>query len=84
MSTATLPRRPGNGKIALLAWVIIGVAMATGLDDALFTSLGSTYGLEARPIIVGITLISGLCTTVIWPLQALVVTSFRVSLFLWI
>ena len=56
--------------VFLLAWVIIGIAMATGLYDALFTSLGSTYGLEARPIIVGITLISGFCTTVIWPLLA--------------
>lgn len=54
----------------LLAWVVIGIAMATGLYDALFTSLGSTYGLKARPIIVGITLISGFCTTVIWPLLA--------------
>lgn len=56
--------------VFLLAWVIIGVAMASGLYDALFTSLGSTYGLDARPIIVGITLISGFCTTVIWPLLA--------------
>jgi MFS family permease len=56
--------------VFLLAWVVIGVAMATGLYDALFTSLGSTYGLEARPIIVGITLISGFCTTIIWPLLA--------------
>ena len=57
--------------VFLLAWVVIGIAMATGLYDALFTSLGATYGLEARPIIVGITLISGFCTTVIWPLLAL-------------
>ncbi len=56
--------------VFLFAWVIIGMAMATGLYDALFTSLGSTYGLQARPIIVGITLISGFCTTVIWPLLA--------------
>jgi len=55
----------------LLAWVVIGAAMATGLYDALFTSLGATYGLQARPIIVGITLISGFCTTVVWPLLAL-------------
>jgi predicted MFS family arabinose efflux permease len=57
--------------VFLLAWVIIGAAMATGLYDALFTSLGATYGLHARPIIVGITLISGFCTTVIWPALAL-------------
>lgn len=57
--------------VFLLAWVIIGAAMATGLYDALFTSLGATYGLQARPIIVGVTLISGFCTTVVWPLLAL-------------
>jgi len=57
--------------VFLLAWVVIGAAMATGLYDALFTSLGATYGLQARPIIVGITLISGFCTTVIWPALAL-------------
>jgi predicted MFS family arabinose efflux permease len=57
--------------VFLLAWVIIGAAMATGLYDALFTSLGATYGMQARPIIVGVTLISGFCTTVIWPLLAL-------------
>jgi hypothetical protein len=56
-----------------LAWMILGVAMAAGLYDALFTSLGATYGLGARPIIVGVTLISGFCTTVIWPLLALMV-----------
>lgn len=56
-----------------LGWVIIGVAMAAGLYDALFTSLGATYGLGARPVIVGVTLISGFCTTVIWPLLAFMV-----------
>lgn len=56
-----------------LGWVVIGVAMAGGLYDALFTSLGATYGLGARPIIVGVTLISGFCTTVIWPLLAFMV-----------
>lgn len=62
-----------NLAVYLLAWVVLGVAMATGLYDALFTSLGATYGMQARPIIVGVTLISGFCTTVIWPLLALMV-----------
>lgn len=52
----------------VFAWAVIGLAMCLGLYDALFTSLGSSYGLEARPIIVGITLISGFCTTLMWPL----------------
>ncbi|WP_245217859.1 MFS transporter [Pseudomonas eucalypticola] len=62
-----------NLAVYLLAWVVLGAAMATGLYDALFTSLGATYGMQARPIIVGVTLISGFCTTVIWPLLALMV-----------
>lgn len=57
----------------LLAWVLLGVAMAGGLYDALFTSLGASHGLGARPIIVGVTLISGFCTTLIWPLLAVMV-----------
>ncbi|MEG5262899.1 MFS transporter [Pseudomonas sp. JDS28PS106] len=56
--------------VFLLAWIIIGIAMAGGLYDALFSSLGATYGMAARPVIIGITLISGFCTTVIWPLLA--------------
>ncbi|MCQ9422915.1 MFS transporter [Pseudomonas sp. LJDD11] len=57
--------------VFLLAWVVLGAAMATGLYDALFTALGALYGMKARPVIVGITLISGFCTTVIWPLLAI-------------
>lgn len=57
--------------VFLLAWVLIGIAMAAGLYDALFTALGASYGLSARPIIIGVTLISGFCTTIIWPILAL-------------
>lgn len=60
-----------NLPMFLLAWVVLGAAMATGLYDALFTSLGAMYGMKARPIIVGVTLISGFCTTVVWPLLAI-------------
>ncbi|PYB78559.1 MFS transporter [Pseudomonas sp. LB-090624] len=59
-----------NIYLYLGAWVILGAAMAAGLYGALFTSLGAIYGMNAKPVIVGITLISGFCTTVIWPLLA--------------
>lgn len=59
--------------VFLAAWVLIGIGMAGGLYDALFSALGATHGLAARPLIVGITLISGFCTTVMWPLLALMV-----------
>lgn len=57
----------------LLAWAIIGVGMAMGLYDALFAVLGTLYGGFARGAITGITLISGFCTTLVWPGTALLV-----------
>ena len=37
------------------------------LYDALFATLGTLYGGQARSTITGVTLISGLCTTLVWP-----------------
>lgn len=59
--------------IFLAAWVLIGMGMAAGLYDALFSTLGAIYGTKARPVITGVTLISGFCTTLIWPLLAIAV-----------
>lgn len=53
-----------------LAWVVIGVGMALGLYDALFAALGTRYGYQAKAAIVQVTLISGFCTTVVWPALA--------------
>ncbi|MGD8106025.1 MFS transporter [Pantoea sp. FN0302] len=57
----------------LLAWTIIGVGMAMGLYDALFATLGTLYGGMARRAITSITLISGFCTTLVWPFCALLI-----------
>ncbi|MFT4273417.1 MAG: MFS transporter [Pantoea sp.] len=57
----------------LSAWVIIGIGMAMGLYDALFATLGTLYGGHARGAITGITLISGFCTTLVWPGTALLI-----------
>lgn len=57
----------------LLAWIIIGVGMAMGLYDALFATLGTLYGGFARSAITGITLISGFCTSLVWPGTALLI-----------
>jgi len=57
----------------LLAWVLVGVGMAMGLYDALFATLGTLYGGFARSAITGITLISGFCTTLVWPGTALLI-----------
>jgi MFS family permease len=44
-----------------------------GLYDALFATLGTLYGGQARGAITGITLISGFCTTIVWPGTALLI-----------
>lgn len=53
-----------------LAWTIIGFAMAAGLYDAAFATLGRLLGSTARPSISGLTLLGGFASTVGWPLLA--------------
>ncbi|WP_455846130.1 MFS transporter [Pantoea agglomerans] len=62
-----------NLPLFLFAWLIIGVGMSMGLYDALFATLGTLYGGQARGAITGITLISGFCTTIVWPGTALLI-----------
>ncbi|KTR98982.1 MFS transporter [Pantoea dispersa] len=62
-----------NLPLFLFAWLIIGAGMAMGLYDALFATLGTLYGGQARGAITGITLISGFCTSLVWPGIALLI-----------
>jgi len=50
-----------------VAWTVIGTGMALGLYDAAFATIGGLLGLEARPAIVGVTLLAGFASTVGWP-----------------
>jgi hypothetical protein len=60
-----------QGPVGLfLAWVLIGLAMGSGLYDAAFASLVRLYGQDSRNAITGITLIAGFASTVGWPLSA--------------
>lgn len=52
------------------AWVLIGLAMGSGLYEAAFASLVRLYGQDSRNAITGITLIAGFASTVGWPLSA--------------
>ncbi len=52
------------------AWLVMGVAMGSGLYEAAFSSLVRLYGHRARGAITGITLIAGFASTVGWPLSA--------------
>ncbi|WP_407309255.1 MFS transporter [Pseudomonas sp. nanlin1] len=57
----------------VLSWLVIGAGMAAGLYDALFATLGTLYGQNARRAITQVTLVSGFCTSLVWPYIALLV-----------
>ncbi|HKA77803.1 MAG TPA: MFS transporter [Pseudolabrys sp.] len=59
--------------VYLLAWVLIGIGMGTGLYDAVFAALGRMYGSAARAPITNLTLFGGFAGTVCWPLSALLI-----------
>ena len=62
--------------IYLIAWVVVGLAMGTGLYDAAFAALGVIYGHAARAPITNLTLFGGFASTVFWPLGATLVETF--------
>lgn len=62
--------------VFLFGWCVIGVGMAMGLYDALFAVLGKFQGAQARKSITTITLISGFCTTIVWPLLGAMLTAW--------
>jgi MFS family permease len=51
-----------------IAWTVIGAGMALGLYDATFATIGRLLGIDARPAIVGVTLMAGFASTVGWPM----------------
>ena len=59
--------------VYLIAWVLIGFGMGTGLYDAVFAALGRMYGSEARGPITSPTLFGGFAGTVCWPLSAFMI-----------
>lgn len=60
----------------MLAWLLIGMAMGSGLYEAAFAALVRLHGTQARAAITGITLIAGFASTVGWPLTALLESEF--------
>jgi MFS family permease len=71
--------------VMAMAWLVLGIGMATGLYDAAFAALGRIYGTEARRPITGITLMAGFASTVGWPLTAWGLSHFgwRDTCFAW-
>jgi len=60
----------------IVAWLILGAAMAAGLYEAVFASLTRLYGYDSRGAITGIMLIAGFASTVAWPVSALLEHAF--------
>jgi MFS family permease len=69
---AAVPTLPGW----YIAWTIIGAGMALGLYDAAFATIGKLLGLQARPVIVGVTLLAGFASTVGWPTGVALIHQF--------
>lgn len=62
-----------NLPVYLMAWIVIGFGMGTGLYDAVFAALGRLYGSDARGPITNLTLFGGFSSTVCWPLSAFMI-----------
>lgn len=65
----------GPGSL-FAAWLVLGLAMGTGLYEAAFATLVRLYGHDSRGAITGITLFGGFASTVGWPLTAWMETSY--------
>jgi predicted MFS family arabinose efflux permease len=59
-----------------LAWVLLGVAMGSGLYEAAFATVVRLHGQRARAAITGIALFGGFASTVGWPLSAALESHF--------
>lgn len=54
----------------LVAWLLMGFGMGTGLYDPAFATLGRQYGQTARRMITAVTLFGGFASTICWPISA--------------
>ena len=71
--------------IVFVAWVVLGIAMGSGLYEAAFAALVRLYGKDSRTAITGITLIAGFASTVGWPLSTFLEAQlgWRGACFVW-
>jgi MFS family permease len=66
-----------HGPLGLVvAWVVLGIAMGSGLYEAAFSTLVRLHGGDSRNMITGITLIAGFASTIGWPLSAWMESQF--------
>lgn len=69
VSLALAPSLPAY----LVAWAVIGCAMAATLYEAAFSTLSRIFGSDARRAITTLTLVGGFSATLCWPLSAALV-----------
>ena len=62
--------------VLLMAWLVVGIAMAGGLYDAAFASVVEIQGDDSRRTIAGITLIAGFASTIGWPITSALTSAF--------
>jgi len=59
-----------QGPVGMFAaWLVLGIAMGSGLYEAAFAALVRLYGQHSRGAITGVTLFAGFASTVGWPLS---------------
>lgn len=69
----------------VLAWLGIGLGIASGLYEAAFATVVRLYGKQARSSITGITLIAGFASTLGWPLTSYLEATYdwRIACLVW-
>ena len=67
------------------SWLVMGLGMGLGFYETAFAALTLLYGVNARNLISGVTLIAGFTSTVGWPLTALLEAHYgwRVASLFW-
>lgn len=63
-----------NSYAYILAWAILGIAIAANLYDPAFATLGRIFGSAARRPITALTLAGGFASTVSWPATQLLLS----------
>lgn len=56
--------------LMIAAWLVMGLGCGLGYYETAFAALTRLYGVSARKLISGVTLIAGFTSTVSWPLMA--------------
>ncbi|MFT4098590.1 MAG: MFS transporter [Rhodoblastus sp.] len=71
--------------LTIVGWLIIGLGCGLGYYETAFAALTRLYGVPARRLISGVTLIAGFTSTVSWPLMAWLEARYgwRATCFFW-